>query len=508
VVNVAAEAPGYGADQVDDLVATPIVIQLNGIPGVQRIRSRATAGRAVVWVDFASGTDVYEARQATAERLQLAAPELPEAVVPRLGPVLVPDEVMLVALSTEHPSSPYSSSPEEELRLLADRVVRPRLLAIPGVAEVVVTGGRVRQYRVIVDPDRMRAYALTISELVSAVEKALTGDTARPGKPQEDLRVRTLDSRDLEEIVLASRAGRPIWLKDVAQVRLGAVPPHRDSSRPKGEAKIPRPAVLLGVLRRRESDAKRLSRQVDQALLDATLRDLPDHLRIGRQVPPELAPLASQMAEELQRDQPPDVTFRQETSADLRAVLVRNSPPRTIIAIVGPDREDLRAVGRDLADRLRKVPGLADVQADSLEEAPQTRIDVDRQKAASLGVAVSDILATLEVAQEGRKVARLKEPGAGQAFDVVVSVGPDMRNEAETLQGLSLRAASGETVALGQLTRVETVSLPRSLYRQQMLRAILISCEVRADDRAQAMAEIKRIVATYPLQAAYHVEWD
>ena len=99
-------------------------------------------------------------------------------------------------------------------------------------------------------------------------------------------------------------------------------------------------------------------------------------------------------------------------------------------------------------------------------------------------------------------------PVPDRAFDVVVSFGPDMRNDAETFQGLSLRAASGEPVALGQLARVETVSVPRSLYRQQMLRAILISCEVRAGDRAQAMAEIKRTIATYPLPVDYHVKWD
>ena len=498
VVNVAAEAPGYGADQVDDSVVTPIAIRLNGIPGVQRIRSRATAGRAVIWVDFASGTDLLEARQATAERLQLVGHELPKAVVPRIEPVLVPDEVMLVVLSSEG----YSP---EEIRDLADRAVRPRLLAIPGVAEVVVTGGAVMQWQVIVSSDRMTAYALTISELVSAVEKALAEDTVRLGK-EEDLRVDALDRRELAEIVLASRAGRPIWLKDVAMVVLGAVPPHRDPSRPKGEAKIPRPAVLLGVLRQRESDAKRLSRQVDQAL-EALRPDLPPGLRLGRQVPPELAPLALQMAEEIQQDLPPDVTLRQETSADFGTMLVRMSPPRTIIAIVGPDREHLRTLARDLTDRLRKVPGVADVQADSLEEAPQTRINVDRQKAAILGVAVSDILATVEVAQ-GRKVGRVNASGDGRAYDVVVSLGPDMRTRAETLPRLSLRAGSGETVALGQLARVETVSVPRSLCRQQMLRAVLISCEARADGRAQAMAEIKRIVATYPLQAAYHVECD
>ncbi|MHC4180616.1 MAG: efflux RND transporter permease subunit, partial [Planctomycetota bacterium] len=181
VVTVTAEAPGYGADQVDDLVATPIAISLNGTPGVQRIRSRATMGRAVVWVEFASGTDVYKARQATAERLQLAARELPHAVVPRLVPVLAPDEIMLVALGFAGDAPEADARRATELRELADRVVRRSLLGIRGVDQVVVTGGLVGQCQVIVSPESTRRYGLTISEVVRG---ALTLD-------------------DLDEIVLA-----------------------------------------------------------------------------------------------------------------------------------------------------------------------------------------------------------------------------------------------------------------------------------------------------------------
>ena len=116
VVTVTANAPGYDADQVDDLVATPVATRLIGIPGVQRIRSRATAGRAVLWVDYAPGTNVYKTRQVTAGGLQLADPALPETVDLMLGQVLVPDQVMLVALSGRRPIS--------ELREVADWVVR------------------------------------------------------------------------------------------------------------------------------------------------------------------------------------------------------------------------------------------------------------------------------------------------------------------------------------------------------------------------------------------------
>jgi Cu/Ag efflux pump CusA len=523
VVTVTAEAPGYGADQVDDLVATPIAISLNGTPGVQRIRSRATMGRAVVWVEFASGTDVYKARQATAERLQLADRELPHAVVPRLAPVLAPDEIMLVALGFAGDAPEADARRATELRELADRVVRRSLLGIRGVDQVVVTGGLVGQCQVIVSPESTRRYGLTISEVVRAIEKTLAEDTAWSGK-QETLVVRgalTLD--DLDEIVLAVRQ-HPILLKQVAKVRLSSVPPHRAPSRPTDEAKIPpQPAVLLGVLRQPgsdvnwfsrvlrqpESDAKRLSQELDR-VLEELAPDLPPDLSLSRRFPPELAPLALQMAEEIQQDQPPEVTLRQETSADLGAVLVRKSPPRTTIAIVGPDREHLRSAGRDLADQLRKVPGVADVQADSLEEAPQTRINVDRRSAARFGVPMSDILATVEVAHEGRRVGRLEDPRTGRAVDVVVTCGRDMRIDAESLQRLSLTAATGGTVTLAHVAKFEVVSAPRSLHRLQVQRAVLISCEVQTRDRAQAMAEIKRTIAASEakLQRRHWLEWE
>jgi Cu/Ag efflux pump CusA len=134
LVTVTAEAPGCSSDQMDDRVTPPIATKLDGTPGVQRICSRATLGRVVVWIEFASGTDVYKARQATAERMQMAARELPKAVLPTLAPALVPDKVMLVALWVAGKTPEANVRRATELRELAERVVRRRLLAIPGVA--------------------------------------------------------------------------------------------------------------------------------------------------------------------------------------------------------------------------------------------------------------------------------------------------------------------------------------------------------------------------------------
>ncbi|MBM4092367.1 MAG: efflux RND transporter permease subunit [Planctomycetes bacterium] len=261
------------------------------------------------------------------------------------------------------------------------------------------------------------------------------------------------------------------------------------------------------MLRLRESDAERLSQELDR-VLDNTRAMLPPDLSLSRRLSLELTPLVSQMADEIQQDQPPGLALQQQTSAGHGTVLVRRSPPRAGVAIVGPERAHLCKAGRDLADQLRKVPGVTDVQADSLEETPQKRFTIDRERAANLGMATSDIRTTVDVAQGGHRVGRLEEPGDGRAFDVVVSLAPEVQDDADTLQGLLLRTASGEAVALGQFVTAEAVSVPRSLYRQQMLPSIMISCEVRAGDRAQVIADIKRTVAAYPLPPGYRAEWE
>jgi len=430
---------------------------------------------------------------------------------------------MLVALSATSNAPAKDALDATELRALADRVVRRRMLTMPGVEQVVVTGGLLRQCQAIVSPGKIMQCGLTISELVSAMERTLGEDAARPGS-RETLVVgeaRTLD--DLAAIVLATREGNVVRLKDVAELRFSGVPPHGAAVLPKGEAKTPpQPVVLLGVLTRQgpeakgllstlrqpESDAKQFSRALDQ-VIDELCAVLPAGVSLGRQLPKELVPLASQMAAEIQQDLPPEVRFRPEASADFGARLVRDSAPRTNIVIFGPDREHLVSVARDLADQLRKVPGVVNVQADSLEEARHTRIHVDRQKAARLGVQMSDIGATVELAIEGRKVGCLQEPRTGRAIDVVVTYGRDLRNDAESLAKLMLYTATQETVALGQLATVEMVSVPQSLLRLNMLRAVPISCELPASDRNEARTEIKRAIAASQakLRAGQWLEW-
>jgi Cu/Ag efflux pump CusA len=506
LITIAVESPGFRVDQVNDEVIRPMAIALNGVEGMQKIRSRATSGRAVVWVDFAPGTDRYKARQVLAERLQRVAPQLPAGVVPILTPEVVPDEIMLIALWFKGEASKASGRQARDLRLLADEVVRQRLETITGVAEVVITGGLVEQCQVIVSQDSLTRLALTIPNLVSSMEKALGEGKPRRGKGSEFVVTRGPNEDTLGEIVVAARGNNPIRLKDIAEVRIGAVSPHPDQLRPKREVKTsPQPGVLLGVLRVPGTNAKRLSRELDAAL-ESLKPSLPPGLYLSRKLPPEFTPLASGLEKEIQRDQPPEVSFKQETSAELGTVLMRRSPPRYTIAIAGPDREHLRNVGSELAHQLGQVAGVADVQVDSLEETQQIEINIDHKEAARFDMAIEDITAPLELALEGRKVGRLKDSRTGRAIDVVLIFGRNMQNDAESLRKLTLTTGTGKTVTLGQLAIIKRVSVPRSLIQWQMKRAILISCDVPTSGRARVFADIKRVISNQKLKAGHIVE--
>src|SRR5215217_3685983 len=208
-VTVLTEAHGMAPEEVETLVSFPIETAVNGATGVRRVRSSTAQGISVVWVEFDWGTEIFRARQIVAEKLQTVAAALPAGVAaPVLAPVSsVMGEIMMIGLT--------GTQPPMELRTVADWTIRRRLLAVPGVAQVIPIGGEVKQYQVLADPARMLATGVTLEEVVRAAEGS--NENASGGvymdKGQEYVirglgRVQSAD--DIAKTVVAVRGGIPV----------------------------------------------------------------------------------------------------------------------------------------------------------------------------------------------------------------------------------------------------------------------------------------------------------
>ncbi|MHB1428688.1 MAG: efflux RND transporter permease subunit [Rhodocyclaceae bacterium] len=278
-VTVVTEAHGMAPLDMESLVTFPIETALNGAPGVRRVRSATKVGLSTITVEFAWGTDAYLARQVVAEKLQLAKASLPPGIE---APVMAPaasimGEIMFIALTWDDPAK-VGAGGTVVLKNTADYVLRKRLLAVPGVAEVLPIGGDLQQFQVTLKPERLAAYGLTIDEAIKAVEgansNAAAGYYAENG--QEYLiqgigRITKVD--DIAEAVVAIKHGQPVLIRHIADVALGTAPV-RGVGSTRGK-----PAVVLGVQRQPAANTLELTRR-----LDATMADIQKSLPAGMKI--------------------------------------------------------------------------------------------------------------------------------------------------------------------------------------------------------------------------------
>jgi CzcA family heavy metal efflux pump len=274
-VTILAEAPGMDPLEIESLVTFPIESALNGAAGVRRVRSATAVGVAVVWVEFDWGQDVSRARQTVTEKLTLVSGALPPNVEPPfLAPVSsIMGEVLFVDLESDR-HSPL------DLRTVAETIVRRRLLAVPGVSQVIATGGEQKQYEVVLEPTRLAAHQVTLGEVENALTVANRNATAgfQVAEGQEYL-VRGLgrltDIEAIAAVSVKSANGTPVWVRDVGTVREGAAIKRGDGSH------NARPAVIIGIQKQPAVNTLDLTAQIDRTL-DDIRRALPEGMQIHR----------------------------------------------------------------------------------------------------------------------------------------------------------------------------------------------------------------------------------
>lgn len=276
-VSIITEAPGMAPEEIESLITFPIETVMNGASRVRRVRSATAAGFSVVWVEFEWDTDIYKARQIVTEKLQLIQASLPaEAEQPTLAPISsIMGEILFIALESEKHSL-------MDLRTTAEWVIRRRLMAVPGVSQVGVIGGELKQYQVLIDPLKLRKYEIGIHEVKEALDSA--NENASAGfllsGPQEYLirgvgRIRS--AHDIENTVITYRSDNPVLVKHISEVKIGHALKRGDASY---NAK---PAVIVTIQKQPETNSLLLTKRLEDTLSDIS-KTLPQGMTIHRDV--------------------------------------------------------------------------------------------------------------------------------------------------------------------------------------------------------------------------------
>ena len=277
-VVVMTEATGMAPEEVERLVTFPVETAVNGATDVRRVRSSSTTGFSVVWVEFDWGTDIYRDRQIVSEKLAEVSESLPPTCgKPTLGPQSsILGEVFIIGLTSDETSM-------QDLRTIADWTIRPRLLSLGGVAQVTVLGGDIKEYQILLSPEKMRHYDISLQEVMAAAgdmnRNSAGGVLYEYGNEYIIRGVLSTDNVDaFGRTVVKMDGDAPITLGDIAEIKAGAKSPKLGTASHRGK-----PAVLMTVTKQPNSSTIDLTAKLDHAVEDLKTQ-LPSDINIATDI--------------------------------------------------------------------------------------------------------------------------------------------------------------------------------------------------------------------------------
>lgn len=275
-VTIQVEASGLSAEEVEQYISIPIESAMSGIPGAKPPRSSSNGGLAFIWVDFDWGTDIYHARQVVSERLTTARGSLPDGLEPELAPIVsVTGEIMLIALTGDAKSDPL------DMRRIAEYSLRNRLLAIPGVGQVTVIGGRLPEYQIQYDPEKLRQNGITLDQLKDTI--AVSQSTAPAGYLEDvsglelplQQSTRASSPEQIGRTLVQGHPSGVLRLEDITKVSIEGAP------RRGGAGFEEKPAVILSVQKVPGANTLELTKLVDATVEEFRKSQLPKDMKLN-----------------------------------------------------------------------------------------------------------------------------------------------------------------------------------------------------------------------------------
>ncbi len=260
-VTILTEAHGMAPEEVETRVTLPIENYLNGLPGIERVRSQSGIGLSVIYLEFEWGSDIYRNRQLVQEKLNLTQELLPKDIRPMMGPIgSLMGQIQQIAVTTED-----NSTDPMELRNIAEWIIRPRLMTIPGVSQVISIGGGLKQYQIMVSAEKMNQYQLSIEQVdkqISQISQNTTGGfLEKDGREFLVRNIGVVDGiDDIKKTLVGLHFGRPVLIQDIAEV--AAAPRLK-----RGDGSFNgKPAVIMTVLKQPTADTVLISENIAKAI--------------------------------------------------------------------------------------------------------------------------------------------------------------------------------------------------------------------------------------------------